>query len=39
MAGLDFPRLNQSTPESIVDDYLQRGLQDIQDKKRTGGKE
>ena len=32
MAGLDFPRLNQSTPESIVDDYLQRGLQDIQDK-------
>jgi len=34
MAGLDFPRLNQSTPESIIDDYLQRGIRRIQDKYR-----
>ena len=30
MAGLPFDRMGQSTPESIVHDYLQKGLQDIQ---------
>lgn len=30
MAGLPYERLGQNTPESTVDDYLQRGLRDIQ---------
>ncbi len=28
MAGLPYAQLSQDSPESIVDDYLQRGLQD-----------
>ena len=35
MAGLPYQQLEQDTPESIVNDYLQRGLQGIQDRYNT----
>lgn len=35
MPGLPFERIRQDTPESTVDDYLQRGLQDMQQRFET----